>query len=220
MNDILHHLRADHLAGRRGGLYAVCSARREVLEAAIALARDHGEPLLVEATANQVNQFGGYTGMTPQAFASSLGAMAAALGFPRDNLLLGADHLGPYAWRKSRRPRPWPRAELACRCVEAGFHKLHLTPLSSAATTHRRASEIAVEHGSLVPAAETAAERLSDRRQRHIMSSGRVPIPGGTLENPEEIRSRGQSTWLSSLRWLNRDSKKPPCPVRGSGCLR
>ena len=34
MNAILHHLRADHLAGRRGGLYAVCSAHREVLEAA------------------------------------------------------------------------------------------------------------------------------------------------------------------------------------------
>ena len=67
MNDILHHLRAQHLAGRRGGLYAVCSAHREVIAAAIAAARDHGQPLLVEATANQVNQFGGYTGMTPSA---------------------------------------------------------------------------------------------------------------------------------------------------------
>ena len=193
MNDILHHLRADHLAGRRGGLYAVCSARREVLEAAIALARDHGRPLLVEATANQVNQFGGYTGMTPQAFASSVGAMAAAMGFPLENLLLGADHLGPYAWRKEPAAAAMAKAaELARRCVEAGFHKLHLDAGFGCSDDPPQGLplEIAAERtAALCQAAETAAERLPDRRQRpYYVIGAEVPVPGGTLENPEDIQ--------------------------------
>jgi D-tagatose-1,6-bisphosphate aldolase subunit GatZ/KbaZ len=193
MNDILQHLRADHLAGRRGGLYAVCSARREVLEAAIALARDHGRPLMVEATANQVNQFGGYTGMTPQAFASSLGAMASAMGLPRENLLLGADHLGPYAWKKEPAAAAMAKAaELARRCVEAGFHKLHLDAAFGCSDDPPQGLplEIAAERtAALCQAAETAAERLPDRRQRpYYVIGAEVPIPGGTLENPEDIQ--------------------------------
>jgi D-tagatose-1,6-bisphosphate aldolase subunit GatZ/KbaZ len=193
MNDILHHLRADHLTGRRGGLYAVCSARREVLDSAIALARDHGRPLLVEATANQVNQFGGYTGMTPQTFASSLGAMAAAMGFPRENLLLGADHLGPYAWRKEPAATAMAKAaELARRCVEAGFHKLHLDAAFGCSDDPPQGLplEIAAERtATLCQAAETAAERLPDRRQRpYYVIGAEVPVPGGALENPEDIQ--------------------------------
>jgi len=193
MNDILQHLRADHLAGRRGGLYAVCSSRREVLEAAIALSRDHGRPLLVEATANQVNQFGGYTGMTPQAFASSVGAMAAAMGFPRENLLLGADHLGPYAWRKEPAAAAMAKAaELARRCVEAGFHKLHLDAAFGCSDDPPQGLplEIAAERtAALCRAAETAAERLPGRRPRpYYVIGAEVPLPGGTVDNPEEIQ--------------------------------
>ena len=175
MFDMLHHLRADHLAGRRGGLYAVCSSRREVLEAAIALARDHGRPLLVEATANQVNQFGGYTGMTPEAFASSLRAMAAAMDFPQENLLLGADHLGPYVWKNEPAAAAMAKAaELARQCVAAGFHKLHLDagfgccddpPQGLAAGNRRRA------HGGPVPGCRNrgrgAARRPTAAALRH-----------------------------------------------------
>lgn len=193
MNDILHHLRADHLAAGRGGLYAVCSSRREVLEAAIALARDHGEPLLVEATANQVNQFGGYTGMTPRAFASGVASMAAAMGFPRENLLLGADHLGPHPWRKEPAAAAMAKvAELARRCVDAGFHKLHLDAAFACSDDPVQGLplEIAAERtAALCQAAETAAERLPDRRQRpYYVIGAEVPLPGGTLENPEDIQ--------------------------------
>ena len=193
MNAILHHLRADHLAGRRGGVYAVCSARREVLDAAIALARDHGQPLLVEATANQVNQFGGYTGMTPSEFVSFLLSIAAALGFPRENLLLGADHLGPYAWRKEPAAAAMAKAaELARRCVEAGFHKLHLDAAFGCSDDPPQGLplEIAAERtAALCQAAETAAARRPDRRQRpYYVIGAEVPLPGGALENPEEIQ--------------------------------
>ena len=39
-----------------------------VLEAAIRYASANQTPLLIEATLNQVDQFGGYTGMTPADF--------------------------------------------------------------------------------------------------------------------------------------------------------
>ncbi|SQD01324.1 tagatose-6-phosphate ketose/aldose isomerase [Escherichia coli] len=41
---------------------------RLVLEAAIRYTSANQTPLLIEATSNQVDQFGGYTGMTPADF--------------------------------------------------------------------------------------------------------------------------------------------------------
>jgi D-tagatose-1,6-bisphosphate aldolase subunit GatZ/KbaZ len=147
----------------------------------------------VEVTANQVNQFGGYTGMTPSEFVSFLLSIAAALGFPRENLLLGADHLGPYAWRKEPAAAAMAKAaELARRCVEAGFHKLHLDAAFGCSDDPPQGLplEIAAERtAALCQAAETAAESLPDRRQRpYYVIGAEVPIPGGTLENPEEIQ--------------------------------
>lgn len=53
-----------HKAGKTNGIYAVCSAHPLVLEAAIRYASANQTPLLIEATSNQVDQFGGYTGMS------------------------------------------------------------------------------------------------------------------------------------------------------------
>jgi D-tagatose-1,6-bisphosphate aldolase subunit GatZ/KbaZ len=192
MNDILHHLRADHLDGRRGGLYAVCSSRREVLEAAIALARDHGQPLLVEATANQVNQFGGYTGMTPAGFVSFLLPIAAALGFPRNNLLLGADHLGPYTWRSDPAAAAMAKAaELARQCVHAGFTKIHLDTGFGCSDDPAPClpPDVAAERAvTLCRASEAAADQRPSGTPRPLYVIGtEVPLPGGALEEPEGI---------------------------------
>jgi D-tagatose-1,6-bisphosphate aldolase subunit GatZ/KbaZ len=51
--------------------------------------------LLVEATSNRVDQFGGYTCMTPEAFRDLVTSLAADYGFPEERLVLGGDHLGP-----------------------------------------------------------------------------------------------------------------------------
>ena len=89
--------------GRREGLVrgipSVCSAHPLVLRAALEEARATGAPLLVEATCNQVNQFGGYTGMTPRDFLAFVGDLAREAGLPERNLILGGDHLGPNPWK-------------------------------------------------------------------------------------------------------------------------
>jgi D-tagatose-1,6-bisphosphate aldolase subunit GatZ/KbaZ len=77
------------------GIYSVCSAHRQVIEAAVLQARSDQSLLLIEATCNQVNQEGGYTGMTPNDFRDYVQAIAAEFSFPTDRLILGGNHLGP-----------------------------------------------------------------------------------------------------------------------------
>jgi D-tagatose-1,6-bisphosphate aldolase subunit GatZ/KbaZ len=192
MNDTLHHLRADHLAGRRGGCFAVCSSHPEVLKAAVAAARDQDRPLLVEATANQVNQFGGYTGMTPAKFVSFLRSIAASLGLPPGNLVLGADHMGPYVWRNEPAAAAMAKAaELARLCVQAGFDKIHLdtgfgcSDDPAASLPPETAAERAA---ALCRACEAAADRRPGGAPRPLYVIGtEVPLPGGALEDPEDI---------------------------------
>ena len=54
--------------GIRCGIPSYCSANELVIEIALRRAKERNIPVLIEATANQVNQFGGYTGMKPADF--------------------------------------------------------------------------------------------------------------------------------------------------------
>lgn len=83
-----------HKRGNTNGIYAVCSAHPLVLEAAIRCAHSQQTPLLIEATSNQVDQFGGYTGMTPADFYGFVRKLADSLGFPASQLILGDDRVG------------------------------------------------------------------------------------------------------------------------------
>ena len=47
-----------------------------------------GAAVLIEATCNQVNHQGGYTGLTPAAFRDAVAQVAAAAGVPAADLVL------------------------------------------------------------------------------------------------------------------------------------
>ena len=117
-------------ANRRGkgrGIYSICSANRFVLEAGMLQAKRDGSLLLIEATSNQVNQFGGYTGQTPAEFSAFVKEIAKAKGLPEDRILLGGDHLGPHVWRSERATSAMAKArDLVQSCVRAGYTKIHL----------------------------------------------------------------------------------------------
>lgn len=68
MSNLLLHTIERHKNGESVGVYSVCSAHPLVLEAAVLQTLEDGGYLLVEATSNQVDQFGGYTGMKPEDF--------------------------------------------------------------------------------------------------------------------------------------------------------
>jgi D-tagatose-1,6-bisphosphate aldolase subunit GatZ/KbaZ len=56
-------------------------------------------PLLIESTSNQVNQYGGYTGMTPDGFATYVYDLAALYNLSKKQIVLGGNHLGPHVWQ-------------------------------------------------------------------------------------------------------------------------
>ncbi len=127
MSDCFAQLRAARSRGGVRGLYSVCSSNPLVLEAAIRRAAKTGRAVLVEATANQVNQDGGYTGMRPEDFSTRLAALASRFGADPDCVVFGGDHLGPYPWRHRDAEDAMSRAaELVRLFVKAGARKIHL----------------------------------------------------------------------------------------------
>ena len=88
--------------GQNCGIESVCSANEYVLEVALRRSKLFNAPVLIEATANQVNQFGGYTGMYPQDFYDMVLKMASEIGVPEDHVILGGDHLGPLTCLKQK----------------------------------------------------------------------------------------------------------------------
>ncbi|TNC68811.1 class II D-tagatose-bisphosphate aldolase non-catalytic subunit [Rubellimicrobium roseum] len=127
MSHILLDVIARSRAGHPAAIPSVCSAHPEVLEASLRLARRLGRPIVIEATSNQVNQDGGYTGQRPADFVTTLHALADRVGLDRAQVVLGGDHLGPQAWRHLPAPEAMAKADAMIRAyAQAGFTKLHL----------------------------------------------------------------------------------------------
>jgi D-tagatose-1,6-bisphosphate aldolase subunit GatZ/KbaZ len=121
----------NYLAKRKlgvpAGICSVCSAHPWVIRAAAEQAAAAGSLLLVEATSNQVNQFGGYTGMRPAGFRSFVLEHVEAAGVAAEMLILGGDHLGPNPWRALAAAEAMALAEtMVAEYVREGFTKIHL----------------------------------------------------------------------------------------------
>ena len=162
----LSNIVKDQKSGKNTGLYSICSANRFVIEASILQAIKDNSTLCIEATSNQVDQFGGYTGMKPADFAAFVTNMAKELGFPAKKLILGGDHLGPNTWRNENSGSAMQKARvLMAAYVKAGFSKLHLDASmkcsddSGEAPAPRVAAERAAE---LCAAAEAAWDKSAD----------------------------------------------------------
>lgn len=185
--DGLLQIIAEHKAGAARGIASICSSHPAVLEAAARHAAVIGAPLLVESTSNQVNQDGGYTGMTPAAFAAHLARIERAQGLARGQIVLGGDHLGPYPWRSMPAEEAMRRARaLVADCVAAGYTKLHLdASMACAGDAGDRPSKILVAErtADLCAAAEDAHRRLpAAAGALHYVIGSDVPAPGGETE--------------------------------------
>ena len=64
----LKHIVRLQKQGKAVGIYSACTANELVLRACMQRAKETNSVLLIEATANQVDQYGGYTGMKPKDF--------------------------------------------------------------------------------------------------------------------------------------------------------
>ncbi len=178
-------------AGRALGIPSICSANPWVLQATLRHGLERGQPVLIESTCNQVNQFGGYTGMTPADFVNFVGKMARQVGFPLERILLGGDHLGPNPWRDEPAQQAMAKARsLVAIYVEAGYTKIHLDASMACADDDPArplpTEVIAQRAAELAQVAEATHHRLtpSTPPPRYVIGT-EVPIPGGARE-PEE----------------------------------
>jgi len=181
---------ARHKAGQACGVYSVCSAHPLVIEAACIHALETGvEVLLIEATCNQVNQDGGYTGMTPEMFRDFVRAIALKVGLPWDRILLGGDHLGPNPWTSLGAEAAMAKAEvLTEQYVAAGFRKIHADCSMSCADDPTPLPEdtIARRAARLIRIAEEARRRVGGEPCVYVIGT-EVPVPGGAAEDLPEL---------------------------------
>ncbi|WP_329141479.1 D-tagatose-bisphosphate aldolase, class II, non-catalytic subunit [Streptomyces sp. NBC_00670] len=193
MSSALDELVRHQKGGDARGITSVCSAHPLVIEAAVLQALESGGEVLVEATSNQVDQYGGYTGMRPDDFRSLVLGIAERLGLPTDRVVLGGDHLGPNRWRALPPEEAMREAEqLVAAYVRAGFTKIHLdcsfscagdpAPLSDDVVADRAARLVAVAEAT---ARETGAERTA--ALRYVIGT-EVPVPGGAHETLDGVR--------------------------------
>ena len=178
----LTEILAANRAGRAAGVYAVCSAHPVALEAALLQARRDGAPVLIEATANQVNQFGGYTGMRPADFRARVEALARTAGLSPGSIVLGGDHLGPVCWtRETARTAMAKAHELVAAYVAAGFAKIHLDTSMACADDGVRLAEASVARraAALCRTAERVAEERFGESSLCYVIGTEVPAPGG-----------------------------------------
>jgi D-tagatose-1,6-bisphosphate aldolase subunit GatZ/KbaZ len=178
-----------HKSGVPVGIYSVCSAHPLVLEAALRLARRTGGMALIEATSNQVNQDGGYTGMRPAGFRERVLALASALGLSHDRVVLGGDHLGPNCWQHLPSSTALHKAEVMVgEYVAAGFRKIHLDCSMSCADDPRSLDDelIAERTAALCEITEAAWRRAGGEPPVYIIGS-EVPVPGGAHETLQEL---------------------------------
>lgn len=182
-------------AGEKCGIPSYCTANELVLEAALIRAKALNRPVLIEATANQVNQFGGYTGMKPADFYNMVLEMALRIGVPESQLILAGDHLGPLTWQGESEASAMEKAEtLVYSFVRAGFTKIHLDtsmkladdpdgPLATETVARRG---IRLYKVCMQAYAELKAEK-PDAMQPVFVIGSEVPIPGGAQEQEDAL---------------------------------
>jgi D-tagatose-1,6-bisphosphate aldolase subunit GatZ/KbaZ len=178
-----------HRAGERIGIYSVCSAQPLVLHAALTHAGETDGHILIEATSNQVNQEGGYTGMRPGQFRDLVFSMADTHGLPRERVLLGGDHLGPNAWQSLPAAEALERAGImVAEYVRAGFRKIHLDCSMRCAGDPAVLpdSTIAARSAALCVQAEEAWRACGGEPPVYVIGT-EVPVPGGAHESLGEL---------------------------------
>ena len=192
----------DQHKGINHGIPSICSANPWVIEATFLHELDTRKYVLIESTCNQVNQFGGYTDMTPANFVDYVRKIAEKVDFPMERVIIGGDHLGPFPWHAQTSKKAMDNARrLVADCVKNKYLKIHLDASMRLADDEpnkpldmqiaaRRAAELA-------KVAETTYEKEKPGLSAPVYVIGtEVPSPGGIEEKNHGI----SVTELSDLR--------------------
>jgi D-tagatose-1,6-bisphosphate aldolase subunit GatZ/KbaZ len=170
------------------GITSVCSAHPMVVEAAMRRAASDGRPVLIEATCNQVNHEGGYTGLTPAGFRDEVHRIADQVGFARQQIVLGGDHLGPNPWRHLPSEAALARAEeMVAAYVAAGYEKIHLdTSMGCQGEPDHLPDPVTAERAARLATVAEAVAAETGTSPRYVIGT-EVPVPGGAAAEIEHL---------------------------------
>ncbi len=190
-NNPLKQIVSQQKKGEAVGIYSCCSANEYVIEAAMECAKRDNSCVLIESTANQVDQNGGYTGMKPADFKDFVMQIAEKVDFDKNRVFLGGDHLGPLTFASKNETEAMAEARELVRCyVAAGFTKIHIDTSMKVADDDpeaRLSDEIISRRGAeLAKVCENTYQELLKTnpnavRPVYIVGS-EVPIPGGAQD--------------------------------------
>lgn len=199
--------------GRQIGIYSACSGNPFVIKAVLKRARQDGSPALIEATANQCDQFGGYTGKTPEDFKKMVYEYAEEIGFDTEKLFLGGDHLGPLTFAGYDEEKAMQLAEELVYCyVKAGFTKIHLDTSMKVASDNpdERLSDETIANRTvrLAKVCRKAFEELKKENSNAVrpvfIIGSEVPIPGGQTKTVNKLEVTNPDDCLESLKTFER----------------
>ena len=198
MNNFKHPLNNIIRSQKNGvpkGVYSICSANENVIEVALKYAMQKKIHVLLESTCNQVNQFGGYTGMKPLDFANFVFSIANRIKYPKNKIILGGDHLGPNPWKKETSQDAMEKAcSMVKEYVSAGFSKIHLDASMCLADDPKGKDRtlnpeiIAEREAKLCFEIEKIYKNFfdSDKLLPVYVIGSEVPAPGGTKETKKD----------------------------------
>ncbi len=171
--------------GEKRGITSICSSHPWVIKAAL----NGQDDVLIEATCNQVNQYGGYTGMTPANFYDYVKKIAEENRFPFEKIILGGDHLGPNVWQDEPAAEAMQKSKvLVMDYVKAGFRKIHLDCSMRLADDPPGALNPEISARRATELAKVAENNYPNRNMPPLYVIGsEVPTPGGTQSEHEEI---------------------------------
>jgi D-tagatose-bisphosphate aldolase class II non-catalytic subunit len=170
---------ARNRAGEAIAIPSVCTAHPDALEASLTLAESLDQPIVVEATSNQVNQDGGYTGLKPDDFIRFVKDIATRAKVSPTRILFGGDHLGPQAWRKLPAEQAMAKAHrMVADYAAAGFTKIHLDCSEGCAGEPAQLPDSITATRSAALAA-TALKHATDPGKLLFVIGTEVPPPGG-----------------------------------------
>lgn len=194
--------------GIPAGCYSACTANEWVIEAVLEKAKEHNTYAVIEATANQVNQFGGYTGMKPIDFKNMVFAIAEKTGMDKNKIILGGDHLGPLVWKDETNVIAMKYAEeLISEYVMSGYTKIHIDTsmrLSEDISDTVLSDEIIAERSAfLLKSAKKAfdlyKEKNPEAEEPVFIIGSEVPVPGGTEESEETVNVTGAEDFVRTV---------------------
>jgi D-tagatose-1,6-bisphosphate aldolase subunit GatZ/KbaZ len=173
--------------GEAKGITSICSAHPWVLKAAMQKETPGG--LLIESTCNQVNQFGGYTGMKPADFVRYVRGIAEENNFPFENIILGGDHLGPNVWQNEPAESAMQKSAVMMKdYVQAGFSKIHLDCSMNLGDDPQGALDVEVSARRAAQLAKVAENAVGagNLLPRYVIGT-EVPVPGGAQAHEETV---------------------------------